>query len=288
MENKKFIYADVNRYDEKDNLIDTISCNFKELVSYDNFHKYYYRYAKYADTPKSSKIIHFNVQTKTMNNGYFSEADYFNRYLNYAVKEYYKNSGQYFYDEFHSTICRKQWFERRKGERGNVSREGFLNNLQQVLDKHNKLVEITDLAECNGMNGLYILVLDDINQCYVGQSKNIRQRIMKHWSRADYFTGTGIDLYCAKDTTRIYVCEYRERRDQGEYELIHEFRPDYLLNTLAGSLGYLLSESKDITLRRNEESREYNNFHEMLQSIFGPIRNFVDDNRDFLLLDKDE
>lgn len=70
---------------------------------------------------------------------------------------------------------------------------------------------------------------------------------------------------------------------------IHEFRLDYLLNVLEGSLEYLLSSgSKGIVLRSSETSTEYSNFYEMLESIHEPIRDFVKENKDFLLQNKNK
>ena len=75
---------------------------------------------------------------------------------------------------------------------------------------HENLKQIEDLNVLNGKQGVYLLVLDRYRACYVGQSDDMRRRIMRHWSRNDYFTGSGIDMFKAHDTTRIYAAVLKE------------------------------------------------------------------------------
>lgn len=51
----------------------------------------------------------------------------------------------------------------------------------------------------------------NIMSAILEQSCDIRKRIMRHWSRHDYFSGTGIDMFKAYDTTRIFVLECSRR-----------------------------------------------------------------------------
>ena len=79
------------------------------------------------------------------------------------------------------------------------------------------------------MTGLYFLILDKYNRCYVGQSNDIKRRIQTHWSKVNYAT-TGIDMFKAYDTTRIYVNPVKKELDKWETTAILDIEQKYLLN----------------------------------------------------------
>lgn len=118
------------------------------------------------------------------------------------------------------------------------TKEGFQAAVEDFLVDNPKFEEINDLNDVKGVPGLYFLMLDEYNTSYIGQSSDIRKRIMQHWSKKNYFSGTGIDMFKAKDTTRIYVYpmkpnEYK-RVDTLEYYIVDDMPKQYKLNVLSG------------------------------------------------------
>lgn len=58
--------------------------------------------------------------------------------------------------------------------------------------------------------------------------------MLEHW-RKDSFVTKGIDLFRAKDTTRIYVIPFcLEKLDQSEYDYVSAIPSEYRLNILQG------------------------------------------------------
>lgn len=94
-------------------------------------------------------------------------------------------------------------------------------------------VQITDLNSLKGISGIYLMILDNYNNCYIGQSNDMKRRIQRHWSRKDYLSGHGIDLYKAKDTTRIFAFPTVKDLDDKEKIFIQEFKYD-TINSLPG------------------------------------------------------
>ncbi|MNW44582.1 hypothetical protein D3C74_218200 [compost metagenome] len=127
-----------------------------------------------------------------------------------------------------------------------LSRDKFNEELNKLVDANN-FTAIEDLNSVNGVSGYYIMVLDDYCQIYIGISHNIRQRIMKHWSRqiplTDLLLGAEsgllpIDCFRALDTTRVFVCIGHEDNFSEDHivnmpyedRLICKFSVDYCLN----------------------------------------------------------
>lgn len=123
----------------------------------------------------------------------------------------------------------------------------FNKTLNKFLKKH-KFIECKDLNELKEVEGIYILILDEYKQVYIGRAENIKTRIMSHWSRKKPFCRLlfgdkensiiSIDSFGALDTTRIF---YKKNRyflnlDNIERNLVDDFDDAYLLNRTGGGL----------------------------------------------------
>lgn len=121
------------------------------------------------------------------------------------------------------------------------------NRYLQNFVKESHLLKIENLAEVDNVEGIYVLVLGDYSQAYIGQSTNIKRRILRHWSSKKEFDrrifGTiqnsilPIDSFGALDTTEIYYrkASYWNIHDLEE-KLVRQFDQKYLLNRVAGGI----------------------------------------------------
>lgn len=94
------------------------------------------------------------------------------------------------------------------------------------------------------------MVLDEYKQIYVGQSKDIRRRILTHWKKEPRFdrlifpsiskSNISIDSFGVLDTTRIYVKEKtmktRYSLDKEEEKIVKKIPQKYLINRVGGGL----------------------------------------------------
>lgn len=125
------------------------------------------------------------------------------------------------------------------------------NEFNDVLNKYikkNKFKQGTDLNHLNGTNGIYILVLDEYKQVYIGVSNDIKRRIQTHWSKRKDFghlifgsketSILSIDSFGALDTTRIFYKEIKwyQNIDKLEEKYVKEFNSDYTLNRICGGV----------------------------------------------------
>jgi hypothetical protein len=124
----------------------------------------------------------------------------------------------------------------------------FDTELQRILTLDTRFKEITDLKVIDGVEGVYIMVLDDYRQAYVGLSSNMKLRIRQHWWRRMPFdrlifgsvesSVLSIDSFRAHDTTRIFAV-HTTQTEALEERLVEAANPDYLLNRDAGGGNYL-------------------------------------------------
>ena len=124
----------------------------------------------------------------------------------------------------------------------------------------NKFKEIFDLNEVNNVEGIYILVLDEYKQVYIGISNNIKKRILQHWSDKKDFDRLlfgdkeksilSIDSFGALDTTRIFYKEFSYFDDiySAEHSVVAKFKDKYKLNRVDGGL----NSERDSTIRNLE------------------------------------
>lgn len=122
----------------------------------------------------------------------------------------------------------------------------FEATLQLALDGHPDMVEVTDLTEWIGVPGVYIMVLDEYRQVYVGassESAGIAKRIRQHWTNQKEFDRLiwgsvttsilSIDSFRALDTTRIFAMKTTEYFDE-EISVLDQFPPKFALNRMIG------------------------------------------------------
>lgn len=124
-----------------------------------------------------------------------------------------------------------------------LSGNDFLDALNGLLEKHKNLKSVTDLPAWDGVEGVYVMVLDLYKQAYIGQAYDIRARIKRHWSGVKQFDrlifGTkessvlSIDSFRALDTTRIFAAK-TTRGLQLEERLVKAVPADFLLNRVPG------------------------------------------------------
>lgn len=118
--------------------------------------------------------------------------------------------------------------------------------LQRAVAGQKGMVEVADLTKWDGVAGLYIMVLDEYHQAYVGATDafvGIQKRIKQHWSGTkpldrliwgDPRTSIlSIDSFRALDTTRIFALK-SSRSFAGENPLLDQFPPEYMLNRIPG------------------------------------------------------
>ncbi|GAB3244441.1 GIY-YIG nuclease family protein [Arthrobacter pigmenti] len=121
-----------------------------------------------------------------------------------------------------------------------ASFEEALNDIQREV---RSLRPIDDLRSLDGAGGIYVMVLDEYRQAYIGQATDIRARIKKHWSGTKQFdrllwgdkheSVLSIDSFRPLDTTRIFAMR-TSRPHRLEAKLVEGFPPDYLLNRIGG------------------------------------------------------
>lgn len=124
-----------------------------------------------------------------------------------------------------------------------IPRESFETALKKLIKSSKKIKQIFDLNDCKGMCGIYVMVLDEYKQVYVGQAQDIKRRIMHHWSRKKPFdrlifggadnSVLSIDCFGALDTTRIFVLETYSL-DSSEKLLVSKMPPHFRLNRIGG------------------------------------------------------
>ena len=155
-------------------------------------------------------------------------------------------------------------------------RDRPIRNYQRALEKlfaNYNFIECVNIDDLNKIGGIYLLVLDDQKSFYLGQSKDMRQRIKQHWntdpnSRWEHILWTiGIDAYSEKYTTAIYyfpVCTkddyeaYIDVLDEMEMNVIafaKKYSSEYCLNSCTGG-----KPQKDMFSRNKSTHSPSNHF----------------------------
>lgn len=123
----------------------------------------------------------------------------------------------------------------------------FNKSLECFLQQYKRFKEVTNLTEYAGVEGYYLMVLDEYKQVYIGKSDDIKKRIMQHWSKTKEFDRTllpmyaydkscfSIDFFRAFDTTRIFV--WKKKISNGtEAELIQNYPAQFCTNRIGGDI----------------------------------------------------
>ena len=123
----------------------------------------------------------------------------------------------------------------------------FDATLVSFLSKYKQFAEVANLNDFAGVEGYYIMVLDEYKQVYIGKTEDIKKRIMQHWSKTKPFdrilfpmyawnkSAFSIDFFRALDTTRIYA--WKKRLSNGiEADLINNFPSQFCTNRIGGDI----------------------------------------------------
>lgn len=208
---------------------------------------------KISYTCKKSLQFYINrFNYKIPNEDYIDENTYTDKY----VKELYEKC-MYNYDlniKYFSTLNHNEF-------------DMYLNSFVSK----NKFKEIFDLKDINQIKGIYILVLDEYNQVYIGISNNIKKRILAHWNTRHDFDRLifgdkensilSIDSFGALDTTRIFYKEVKYFQDinNKEYNLISNFNNIYKLNRVDGGINSEEnSDIRNLQLLGSMKQRKFN------------------------------
>jgi hypothetical protein len=124
-----------------------------------------------------------------------------------------------------------------------LSQVSFNNALNEALATNKAMHPVLDMKTMDGKEGVYVMVLDDYRQAYVGQTTDIRARIKSHWSGTKQFdrllwghkreSVISVDAFRALDTTRIFAAR-TTRGYRLEERLVDTIPPDFLLNRIHG------------------------------------------------------
>lgn len=262
----------ITRYDDEDMPIDTMTGTFREIFSnIVNPQNYYYRVAVLDQNTirERVKAEHFGVKTSCLGGLEFSIPETLNRYLNKQVANYCKGKDENFF----YLLCKYQWYTSKLLSFSKNTEKELNEQINCLQSAFPKLKAVKNLSNYKNITGIYIMVLDGYHVFYIGQAYNIQQRIMRHWSRSDYYTGTGIDLFKAFDTTRLFVLECnKENLNSIEYQMTQLVNERYELNVLTGGdIGY--HEENNLPIINTERSI-YENFNPF--SIYDQVASFSD------------
>ena len=145
-----------------------------------------------------------------------------------------------------------------------LDRVEFNRALEKFLEQYEGFEEVSDLTEYSGVEGYYIMVLDNYKQAYIGKTENVKKRIMQHWSKTKPFDRTlfpiyaydkscfSIDFFRALDTTRIFVWR-REMSDGIEAELISSFPDMFCPNRIGGDITNAIQAIASMEMRQLEK-----------------------------------
>lgn len=126
---------------------------------------------------------------------------------------------------------------------------------------------VYDLNEWDHKPGIYVMVLDDYRQVYVGTtsaSVGVKERVRQHWRATKPFDRLlfggvddsilSIDSFRALDTTRIFALTSKKAYDI-ETPLVESIPPKFRLNRIVGGegrmIGVLAGLRVDIVKRRD-------------------------------------
>lgn len=128
----------------------------------------------------------------------------------------------------------------------------FDQAVTEAVAAQRSMVEVTDLNEWDQRRGLYVMILDDYCQAYVGVTESeggVNTRIRRHWSSNKAFDRLlwgdvnhsilSIDSFRALDTTRVFAANVRNPY-RLEDRVIQSLPPRFLLNRTMGGRGGLL------------------------------------------------
>lgn len=198
---------------------------------------------------KRVKGMWFGIETSAYGGLKASERNYLNSILNYLLRNSKGRKYERGVHNFYFLVTRYIWYLRRTDKNAIHDEIAFNKLLDRFLKTHKAYSRVTDLNQYWGKQGVYVLVNDEYNSCYIGRTNDITKRIRDHWNRGDYFWGYGFDLFNAHDTTRIYVRQIKsfDAQCKEEYRAINFFK-EFSMNILRGDLSYLLQNGESLMI----------------------------------------
>ncbi len=151
--------------------------------------------------------------------------------------------------------------------------DDFNKYISKQCKKH-KFVECFDLNMLKDISGVYMMVLDEYKQVYIGISNNIKQRIKGHWNNqkslerlifGDICSSIlSIDSFGALDTTRIFYIKTFSTYKKEE-EIVKAFDSKYMLNRTAGGIGSVetytnMASAARLAVLANRKTRDFVDF----------------------------
>lgn len=209
-------------------------------------------------------IKHFNLDIFEKDTNKISEGTYLN------LK--FKNRDDEFIEEQTKRI--RYNYELNMKYFNSLDSEEFNKYVSEFMNENN-FIEIYDLKQYVGIPGIYIMVLDNYKQVYIGITENgIKERIKQHWNaRKDperlifgqaFNSVLSIDSFGALDTTRIFV-----KTDGNLYaienKVVDGFDKRYLLNRTMGGVGSAFTYTDDaksalVAIAGNAKRRDFSPF----------------------------
>ena len=228
----------INQYDKSDILCNTFE-NFSQIISFENYKDYYYRYDVFPGTSRHRiDVTHLGASIHPIGIAKLTEANYCNTCLNGIIQSrgFRSFCGDKVFDPFILPVYYR--FAGKMAQIAALDPEDF-NKAVETFCKPVPFHNVPDLSELPKVCGIYVLILDEYKQCYIGKSNDIRHRILQHWSKNDVESGYGINTFRALDTTRILIIPvesraYNELIDEVEFTLIRSMDEKYLLNIMPG------------------------------------------------------
>lgn len=209
-------------------------------------------------------IKHFNLDIFEKETNKISEQSYLN------LK--FKNNDKQFIEEQTKRI--KYNYQLNMKYFNSLNRNEFNEYLIKYMSQ-NDFIEIKDLKEYIGVSGIYVMVLDEYKQVYIGITDNgIKERIKQHWNAKKeperlifgqaFNSVLSIDSFGALDTTRIFV------KTSGnlyaiENKIVDEFDKRFLLNRTIGGIGSTYTYTDDektalVAIAGNAKRRDFSPF----------------------------
>lgn len=172
-----------------------------------------------------------------------------------AIDDYYEDEGHRFHTDEWCTAHQSRSlenFDLNMAYCKTLDPTEFETAVAKAVAAQKGMVEVTDLNEWDGKRGLYVMVLDEYKQAYVGVTESdggVKARIRQHWSNSKAFDRLlwgrvdesiiSIDSFRALDTTRIYAAKVRNPLSL-ENKVIESLPAKYLLNRIMGGDGRLI------------------------------------------------
>ena len=209
-------------------------------------------------------LNHFNLGVKE------KETNNINKAIYLDLK--YKNRDEAFIEEQRKRI--EYNYDLNMKYFASLDKEEFNEYLSKYVKKH-KFVEVNDLNKYKGKKGVYIIVLDQYKQVYIGLTdRGIKERIQEHWNTRKesdkliwgfaFNSRLSIDSFGALDTTRIFV-KTNVDLHSSENRFVDEFDDKYLLNRTAGGIGSVDTYTGDrvaavVAATANRKKRDFSQF----------------------------